>query len=154
MPFDPNIDLDEVEQREGGKGLRRILEDAIAETREVRKENVRLRSRDVIQEQGLSLVKPEDLEGVSSDELVERAQAVQEERLSAQKDLARDVFARKGLEGEELDKAVEEFIAAPEGADDAYQRVRSVASAGGTVVPVVDSTKLHGIDAIKAGLKA
>jgi hypothetical protein len=155
MPTDfSSEELDRVEREEGGKGLRQRLEDALRENRTISQELAQRRSREVISEQGLSLVKPEDLEGLSADELEEKAQAIQLERSEAQVQLARDVFAKKGLDGDELDAAVREFLSVEEGIDDdPYQRVRQVTQAGGQVVPAVNEQKLHGIDAIKAGLK-
>lgn len=104
-------DLDQVERDEGGRGLRQRYEAALAELKDRDNRLFTFEARNVIEEHGLSLVKPEDLAGVSLQELEERARAVQAEKVDAQKDLARTVFAKRGLAGEELDKAVEEFIA-------------------------------------------
>lgn len=125
MSIDLTENLDEVERKEGGRGLRARLEAALAELKDSRQERASLKAEKVIGDHGLSLVKPEDLAGVSVDDLEERAKALQAERIEAQKDLARSVFAKKGLEGDELEAAVEDFIApvtesnpTPEGAEE------------------------------------
>lgn len=111
MAVDFNEDLDQVEREEGGRGLRQRYEAALAELKDRDNRLSTFEARNVIEVHGLSLVKPEDLAGVSVAEMEERAKAVQAEKLEAQKDLARTVFAKRGLQGEELDKAVDEFVA-------------------------------------------
>lgn len=111
MTVDLTENLDEVERTEGGRGLRARLEAALAELKESNQERASLKAQRVIEDHGLSLVSPEDLAGVSVDDLETRAQALQAEKLEAQKDLARSVFAKKGLAGDELEAAVDEFIA-------------------------------------------
>lgn len=106
-----NVDLDEVERNEGGRGLRKILEAALAENRTVTGRLATLEAKEAIEEHGWSLVKPEDLAGVDVDDILAKGEALQAEKLSQQAELARSVFERKGLEGEALEEAVQEFLA-------------------------------------------
>lgn len=131
-------ELDEIETTEGGRGLRQRLEAALAENRTLSDENVGLKSLKVIEEHGLSLVKPEDLAGVAAGELEEKARQIQEDRVEQQRQLARSVFEQKGLSGDELDAAVDDFLQVPDGAQqvesDRWGRVRDLAGAKGDPV--------------------
>lgn len=153
MPVNFDADLDEIEAREGGKGLRKWAETVQAETRQTMSELATLKADKVIQEHGYSLVTAEDLAGTSLSELEAKAEAVEAEKLEAQKVLAKDMFARKGLEGEELDVAVEDFLKPAPTDTEARERVAEAARAGGIPTPLVDVTKLHGVEAIRHGLK-
>lgn len=129
MPSLTTEDLDQIEREEGGRGLRQRLEDTLAELTVANKERSSLKAAKVIQDNGLTLVTEQDLAGVSVDELEAKAVAVQAEKAEAQKALARSVFEQKGLEGSELDAAVEDFLKPAEGA------VEQAAGAAGQTPP-------------------
>src|SRR5210317_1720505 len=110
MPELTQQQIDDIEKREGGRGLRVLLEDALAAEKKALQEVASLKGQQVIQDRGLSLVEPSDLAGVPVDEIEERAAQIQEEKLEAQRDLARTMFAKRGLEGADLDAAVQDFL--------------------------------------------
>ena len=100
-------------------------------------------------------MKLEDLDGVALDEMADTALKLQEERQVQQVDLARDMLARRGLDGADLDKAVEDFLA-PAGSNvssAAHGRVKATSAIGGTAAPLRDTSTLVGLDAIEAGLR-
>lgn len=107
--------IDQVEREEGGRGLRKILEAALAENRKAYEENASLKAQRAVEVNGLSLVKPEDLAGVDVDDIEARALELQQEREAQRVDVVRTLFADRGLEGSELDKAVADFMEAGSG---------------------------------------
>lgn len=154
MPIDFNANLDEIEAREGGTGLRKFAEAAQADWRKTQTELVTLKAGKLIQDHGYRLVVAEDLVGVPVDELETKAEALEAEKLDAQKVLARDMLARKGLVGDDLDRAVDDLLQPPPDDDRARERVAAAARAGGVPTPLVDGAKLHGVEAIRHGLAA
>lgn len=150
MDFDGD-DMDDVE--ESGSHLRQKLESTLKENKELTSELSGLKAKELITEQGYGLVKPEDLQGVNLSEMAERAEALQGERKVMQADLAKDMLAKRGLEGEELERAVNDFLA-PESQDTAaHSRAREVASVGGIATPSRNTDNLIGLDAIDAALR-
>ena len=150
MAFD---DEDDVE--ESGSTLRRKLEEALDRNRELTTELTGLKAKSLIEEHGHSLVKPGDLESVDLSEMADVAERLQSERSDQQADLARDMLARTGLDGDELDKAVDDFLS-PEGpsrGSAAHGRAREVAAIGGNAAPLVNPDALHGLDAIQFALE-
>lgn len=151
-------DLEELEP----SALRKKLEAAIKTNKTLTEENSKFKAKDVIEAKGFTLVKPEDLAGVALDKIEEHAEKLHTERKQVQADLAKDIFERQGLEGEELDQAVETFMAGkvPEQSspgDDAARRfegVRALDRENATPVSQDDASKLHGKDAIAHGLAA
>lgn len=100
------LDLDKAD----GGTLRRKLEEAIAQNRDLEREAATFRAEKAIEAHGSDLVKPEDLMGVSKDGLEAKVQELHEQRLDTQKETVRTVLAKRGLEGDELEAAVEEFL--------------------------------------------
>ncbi len=143
---------DDVE--ESGSTLRRKLEETLDKNRELTDELTGLRAKSLIEEHGHHLVKPDDLSGVELSEMADKAEALQQERTAQQADLARDMLARQGLAGEELDKAVADFLNPASGQTTAaHSRAREVAAIGGDPTPLVNPDALHGLDAIQFGLQ-
>ncbi len=100
------IDLDKA----SGGVLRSKLEEALAENETLAKQVVTSRAEKAIGEHGYGLVKPEDLVGVSPDNVEAKAKELQEQRVKAQADVVRNVLVERGLEGDELDEAVQGFL--------------------------------------------
>lgn len=149
-----DFDLDELEEKEGGSGLRRKLEETLAQNRKLTAEYASLAAKELIRENGWSLVKPEDLAGVSPEELATKAEELQVERLEQRRSVARDMLAQRGLEGRELEAAVDEFLAPPEkkpAQDSGWDDVIRIGR-GGAPVPATDESKLHGRQAIAHAL--
>jgi len=152
MPIDFEADLDDLGQREGGKGLRKWAEAVQKETRSTMGELATLKADKVIQEHGYHLITAEDLTGVPLADLEAKAEALEGEKLESQRELARDMLTRKGLAGDDLDRAVDEFLQpAPDDAK-ARERAAAAARAGGVPTPMVNPQELHGIEAIRHGL--
>ena len=141
-----NVDEDEDEQ-ESAKTLRTKLERALVENRTLKAEKVLATGT-------YDLVKPEDLAKVDTDKLEEAAQALQLERAEIQTGLVRATFAKRGLEGDDLDAAVNEFLGEPADEDTAIDRIAETASRGGDRPAVVNASKFTGLRAIEAGLEA
>lgn len=141
-----DVDDDDDEQ-ESAKTLRAKLERALVENRTLKAEKI-------LSAGAFDLVKPEDLAKVDTDKLEEAAQKLQEERAEIQKGLIRDTFAKRGLEGDDLDAAVNEFLGEPADGEVAIDRITSTASIGGARPALVNPSKLTGLAAIEAGLEA
>jgi hypothetical protein len=151
MPLELDVDLDEIEAKDGGKGLRKWAETVQAEMRKVSAENVTLKAGQVIQEHGYSRITADDLAGTPLDELEAKAERLEAEKLEAEKELARGMLARQGLEGDDLEQALAEFIQQDAEAV-SRERVAAATRAGGTVAPLVNTEQLHGVEAIRHGL--
>ncbi len=104
------IDLDKA----SGGVLRSKLEEALAENETLAKQVVTSRAEKAIGEHGYGLVKPEDLVGVSPDNVEAKAKELQEQRTQARADVVRSVLVERGLEGDELDEAVLGFLGDPQ----------------------------------------
>ena len=147
-------DFEDDFEGESGASLRRKLEEAYNDNRQLTTQLTGLTAKELIQEHGYGLVKVEDLLDTKLDEMAERAEQLQAERSGQQTDLARDMLAKRGLVGAELDKAVEDFLA-PAGTGDvsAHTRTREVAAIGGTAAPLRETSGLMGLDAIEHALR-
>ena len=147
-------DFEDDFEGESGASLRRKLEEAYNDNRQLTTQLTGLTAKELIQEHGYGLVKVEDLLDTKLDEMAERAEQLQAERSGQQTDLARDMLAKRGLVGAELDKAVEDFLA-PVGTGDvsAHTRTREVAAIGGTAAPLRETSGLMGLDAIEHALR-
>lgn len=147
------MELDESFEEESGSTLRQKLESTLKENQELTSELSGLKAKELISEQGYGLVKPEDLTGVSLSEMAEKAEVLQGERQAMQADLAKDMLAKRGLEGDELERAVNDFLT-PESQDTAaHSRAREVAAVGGNSTPANNTQNLMGLDAIDAALR-
>tara|TARA_B100000470_G_scaffold215097_1_gene197039 strand:+ start:595 stop:1053 length:459 start_codon:yes stop_codon:yes gene_type:complete len=147
-------DFEDDFEGESGSSLRRKLEETLTRERQLTTELSGLKAKELITENGYGLVKVEDLVDVDLDQMSTKAEELQQERSGQQVDLARDVLAKRGLVGAELDKAVEDFLA-PVGTGDvgAHTRTREVAAIGGTAAPLRETSGLMGLDAIDHALR-
>lgn len=149
------IDLDQLEREEGGRGLRSKLEQTLAELGKTNKELATYQAKEVVREKGYHLVEPSDLAGVSPSQIEAKAKELHEQRLGQQRKLAADLLARQGLEGDELEEAVTRMVSPaapapePKPVDDPFARVNELANTGGSAPRVVDPSQLHGIAAIQ-----
>ena len=154
---DDSDDLDELD----GHGLRGRLERELREKRNLEAQIVSMKAKEILAENGFDLVKPEDLKGAKLEELESKAKALQDDRLNTARAVVRNRLERQGLEGDDLEAAVDEFFGgeAPktrEQFDDedaaAGRRARTLPV--GNPAPRGDPDRLHGFDAIAAGLQA
>lgn len=153
--FFADIDDDDEGGQSGGK-LRQKLESVLRENGDLKGEVSRYKARDVLTEKGFTLVKPEDLDGVAASDIEAKAQTIQQERQKQQEDLLRDALGRKGYEGDELEEMLADMIDdTTKGTEEADQsrRVRSLGRVESKPVPRVDPSRVHGYDAIKAGIE-
>ena len=150
-----DFDIDDVEKREGGKGLRRKLEEALKENRELRSVATAAKAQEVIGANGLNLVTADDLQGVALDELEAKAAELQEQKVAERRQVVAGILSGKGLEGDELDAAIDEFIGGSEPASDESRFANVHESALGDQKPArtVDPSKLHGTAAIEYALQ-
>jgi hypothetical protein len=150
--------VDEIAKVDGGSGLRRKLEEVLAENQELRSSVLTSQAEKVLGGNKYPLVSTDDLSGVGLEELEERAEALQQERLQARESTVRAVLAEKGYEGEDLDRMVGDLIGpSAEGKQDpdseAWKRFRAGSVTGGKLEPVVKENDLHGLDAIAHALR-
>ena len=154
MPYDTDEDISEM----SGGTLRQKLEETLEQNKSLRGELTGLKAQEVIQQHGLSLVKPTDLDGVDIGQLEERAREIHEDRRGQQEELARDLLARRGFEGDELDRQVEDFLGpAPDSSShtdaEAFDRARQVGAMSGQPTPAINPEKLTGVQAIEWALE-
>jgi len=141
-----------------GGALRQKLEETLDQNKSLSSELSGLKAQAVIQQHGLSLVEPTDLDGVDIGQLEQRAQEIQEDRRGQQEKLARDLLAKRGYEGDELDRQVEDFLGpAPDSGShadaDAFNRARQVGAMSGQPTPAINPEKLTGVQAIEWALE-
>ena len=141
-----------------GGALRQKLEETLDQNKSLSSELSGLKAQAVIQQHGLSLVEPTDLDGVDIGHLEQRAQEIQEDRRGQQEKLARDLLAKRGYEGDELDRQVEDFLGpAPDSGShadaDAFNRARQVGAMSGQPTPAINPEKLTGVQAIEWALE-
>lgn len=147
-------EIDEIEEREGGKGLRRKLEETLTKLAKVNTEITTYRAEKIVREKGLNLVKAEELSGIPEGELVTRAEKLQTERLAERKQIAREMLEKRGLSGDELESELDSFLE-PAGVavTDAFEGVNDVGRIQGDFSPTIDPGKLHGVAAIEYALE-
>lgn len=104
------IDLDKAD----GGTLRKKLEEALKENQTLAQENTTFKAQAAIEANGLSLVKPEDLEGVALDEIETKAKELQVQKEAAQLETVKSILASRGLEGDALESAAKDFLAGGE----------------------------------------
>tara|TARA_R100000315_G_C5219618_1_gene131795 strand:- start:814 stop:1266 length:453 start_codon:yes stop_codon:yes gene_type:complete len=141
-----------------GGALRQKLEETLDQNKSLSSELSGLKAQAVIQQHGLSLVEPTDLDGVDIGQLEQRALEIQEDRRGQQEKLARDLLAKRGFEGDELDRQVEDFLGpAPDSGShadaDAFNRARQVGAMSGQPTPAINPEKLTGVQAIEWALE-
>lgn len=133
-------DLDQLD----GKGLRAKLEEALRENANLRKVAAVSKADEVIRTGKLSLVEPQDLEGVSLDSIEEKAKQLQKER----EGLISKYLSAQGIEAPDLAGSAEADADA-----DARARARGLSFIGGEPPKLGNHEKLHGSDAIRAALE-
>lgn len=146
---------DDLDGQDGGT-LRKKLEDALAVNKRQSTELSTYKAKEFLVEKGLDLVKAEDLNGVAPDKFEEHATKVQQDRLAQQQELLRDALVKRGYEGEDLEEALAEVVSDNTKATaeaDATRRIRAAGSAQAAPIPRVDTSKLTGFDAIRAGVE-
>lgn len=161
------VDLDELLDKategdaESGKGLRKQLKAVLAENRDLRKQVVASKAAELIRSKGYDLVETKDLpDDVSLDDVEAKLEALHKERTDILAKGIRAQYVRQGVEGEDLDAAVEEFLAGRatsttrEPETEQFERVRRLAGVAGDPVPAVNTERLHGPDAIRAAFES
>lgn len=138
------------------KDLRERLEETLRQNRELTEKLAVHEVKGVLEGKGFDLVKPEDLKGVPLQEVEAKAEAIQKDRLELQKQLTVDALTKLGVDPAEIEKlTAQQEQRDPEHEDgESLRRVRGLGRLGGEPAHGVDTTKLHGVSAIRAGLKA
>ena len=111
------------ELEESGSALRAKLEAALAEANQLRSQSASLLAEKVVRDEGLKYVKPEDLTGVDSSQLADKAREIEAARTAERNELLQSVLAENGL--------TLEGVGAKTSADDAASRVASLGKLGG-----------------------
>lgn len=149
---------DDGEGGQDGKGLRKQLEQALAANRQLQEQLSTFQAEKVLNEKGFTLVKPEELKGVAPDQIEATAQKLQAERATLQQELLKDALTKLGIEvdGDALEDVV--AGAAPKNTEttteaDSASRIRGLGRQDTRPVPPINPDKLHGFDAIRAGIE-
>lgn len=107
MPEDTQID----DLPTDGGGLRAKLEETIAEANQLRQANAAFQAKDLIAANSWSLVSPEELAAGGLEGMAERGAQLQLEKEQQRTAMVESVFAQRGLQGDDLRLATEEFLA-------------------------------------------
>ena len=142
-----------------GSDLRSQLEATLETNKALTAQLAAATASNVIRDQGLSLVKPEDLNDVAVDEIETVAKQLQEQRYDQQKDLVKDVLKRNGVSDSDLDTQAEAWMkgesqaatGASTNVTTGFDRLATIN--GGSPAPQVDTSQLHGNDALTFGLE-
>lgn len=138
------------DSQETGGSLRTKLEAALAESKTLKDELGAMKAEKLIRDKGFSLVEADDLKGVDADKLEAKAAEVQAQKAEAQRVLIRDVLGRRhGVEGDELERLVDEYVGEGPAADTDVDRFRASTSVAGKPAPKVNVDKLDPFEKIK-----
>lgn len=142
------MDTEAVED-ETPKDLRGKLEAANRRIKELDEQYGKLLIKEVLTTNKFGLVSEDDLKGVGLSEVEARAAKLQEERQASERRVAEAFYAKQGLEGEELTKAVEAHFTGEqsEPADAAAQR-RAEASTSAGAAPIKGAAPIRGFEAV------
>src|SRR5215207_867383 len=139
--------------QETGGSLRTKLEAALSELKSMRDENGAMKAEKIIRDKGYKLLTPEDLKGVDPKELESEAEKRFAAKKEAQRLLAKDLLGRRhGVEGDELDRLVDEYMGESDGPAD-IDRFRESVSVGGSPAPRVNPDKLDPFEKIQHALE-
>jgi len=94
-----------------GADLRAQLDKALEEIAELRASNAGLNAKVIVSEGDFPLVTAADLEGVDPADMAEHAKSTQERKAKEQRDLIAPAFVQRGLTGDDLEKAIDKFLA-------------------------------------------
>lgn len=150
-------DDDQTDLPTDGRGLRAKLEETLRENAALRKQALTLAAEKTITSKGFDLVTVDDLKGVDLDKVETEAARLQAERADQLRSVAESRFKAQGLQGEELNRAVDAFVQGTGGAPQhhpdagAYNRARGVGA--GTPTPVITGEGLSAAEKLRAGLE-
>lgn len=99
----------DIEKADGGT-LRRKLEEALSQNKSLTEQIATSKAAEVVREHGAGLVKAEDLVGVPVDQMEAKAKELAESKTAERAELIRTVLEERGLEGDDLDQAVSDFL--------------------------------------------
>jgi hypothetical protein len=136
------------------KGLRKKLEDTLGQLKEVTGQLQSERATRVIQEKGLTLVKPEDLKGVSLEELDKKAEEIQAERNNQKLEVLKDVFRLQGVAEEDLDAKASALLAPPTAEDPVFALGKLMSTPGTPITGKADMETLTGRDKLEAAFRS
>lgn len=147
---------DQSQHLDGGQ-LRQMLEQTIEQNKTLTAQLASERAVNVITAQGFDLVKPEDLAGIAVGEIPAKAAELQQQRRDSQLTLLKDVLRRNGTPDDQLDQQAQAMMAGQAGTQQNTQQdaawLRAMNMPAGAPSPLVDTTQLHGDDAIRYALE-
>jgi hypothetical protein len=136
------------------KGLRKKLEDTVGQLREMTGQLQLERATRIIAEKGFTLVKPEDLKGVSLEELEKKAEEVQAERNTTKLEVIKDVLRGRGVADENLDAEAAALLAPPQADDPVFAHGNVMSTPGTPITGRADMETLHGRDKLEAAFRS
>lgn len=141
---------------ESAKGLRGLLEAAKSAERKASEELHAYKVKDLLAEAKLHLVEAKDLAGVDLKDVASKAATIQQERVDQEAAVARKLAKAMGLTDEQVEAAVQAITSGNEVRNpdaEATSRARQLSQVG-TPSPIsTPVSELHGLDAIRAGMK-
>lgn len=129
------IDIDKAD----GGTLRKKLEETLQRNKTLEELASTSAAKAAIGEHGYSLVKEEDLKGVSADQVEAKAKELQEQREASRLETVRSVLAERGLDGEDLEAAVEDFLGSKQSSSEGedFTGIESIGGSRPTRTPTV-----------------
>jgi hypothetical protein len=150
--------MSEFDDLSGGE-LRKRLEDALGENRELKGLVSGYAAGEAIRAEGFDLVKPEDLVDVPPGEINAKAKEIQESRFAERRSTVIDVLRNTGVAEADLEGQADAMLqgqmqtaAQGQSADTAAWSRALGMSQGGAPAPQTNQAELHGNDAIAYGL--
>lgn len=141
-----------------GSQLRSKLEEVLRENRQLNQEITATKASQVITSNGFTLVKPEDLVGVSAADIESRAQELQSEREQQAQELIRTQLQSRGLEGDALEERMTALFdtdnAITDPAAEQWARTQAASSVSGSRTPAVNPNTLSPREKMKLALSA
>lgn len=148
---------DGIDPNATGGELRTKLTDTMKVNREQAEKLATYEARDLIAAEGLTFITPDDLKGVPADGLKAKAIELNTAKSDQLKSIAEDRFKAQGLQGAELERAVEDFVGgkpAKHPDADATARARAAGSGGTPITGLTNTEGLSAREKLRAGLEA
>ncbi len=147
------FDLDD--ENLSGSALRKKLEQAIEQNRDLRSKVASFEATEVIGRLGLKNVTAADLVGVAPKDLEAKAQEVEAQKAAEKENILKAALVDRGLNADQIESALA-ALTDPKGLALSEQigRAADLVRAGGTPVPKTETEGLSGPALIMAGVEA
>lgn len=147
------MDDGSLDDPQSGGSLRRTLEDALAENRDLKAENIGFKAKEIIAAQGFKYVTPEHLAGVALDDLATKAAEIEQAKAEERNSVLKSVLAERGIADDQIEAALGQLLQ-PEAAAQqaAATRVSQLNRLQGNAPGTLPDQALWGVDLIAAGI--